>query len=286
MNRIKHDKIQIAITGANGFVGKNVRSVLHKKNIKLVSIARRNFSTYKSEKKIISANLNKNLSLKLKNCVALVHLIGTGHQNISSDFENVNVQITKNTVSLCKKSGIKKIIYLSGLGVSKNSTSGYFISKYKAEQEIINSGLDYTIFRASYILGKNDPLTKCLNNQIKNGCIIIPGSGNYHLQPIFVNDVAKIIFLSINSKQFSNKIFDLVGPEVISFHDYVTSFIGMKNIKIKNIELEEAYHSALHNPRYAYSIDDLNIMVGDFLGNHKKIKKTSKLKFKKFREIL
>ena len=225
--------MQIAITGANGFVGKNIRRILYKKNIKLVSIARRNFSTYKSEKKIISANLNKNLALKLKNCVALVHLIGTGYQNISSDFENVNVQITKNTVSLCKKSGIKKIIYLSGLGVSKNSTSGYFISKYKAEQEIINSGLDYTIFRASYILGKNDPLTKCLNNQIKNGCIIIPGSGNYHLQPIFVNDVAKIIFLSINSKQFSNKIFDLVGPEVISFHDYVTSFIGMKNIKTK-----------------------------------------------------
>ncbi len=129
-------------------------------------------------------------------------------------------------------------------------------------------------------------MTKCLNNQIKNGCIIIPGSGNYHLQPIFVNDVAKIIFLSINSKKFSNKIFDLVGPEIISFHDYVTSFIGMKNIKIKNIELEEAYHNALHNTRYTYSIDDLNIMVGDFLGNHKKIKKISKLKFKKFREIL
>ncbi len=77
-----------------------------------------------------------------------------------------------------------------------------------------------------------------------------------------------------------------MGPEVISFHDYVISFIGMKNIKTKNIEFEEAYHNALHNSRYTYSIDDLNIMVGDFLGNHKKIKKISNLKFKKFREIL
>ena len=51
MNRIKHDKMQIAITGANGFVGKNIRRILHKKNIKLFSIARQNFSTYKSEKK-------------------------------------------------------------------------------------------------------------------------------------------------------------------------------------------------------------------------------------------
>jgi len=87
-------------------------------------------------------------------------------------------------------------------------------------------------------------------------------------------------------KKFSNKIFDLVGSEVVSFNDYVKSFIGMKNIKIKNIGLEEAYHNALHNSKYVYSVDDLNIMVGDFLGNHKHIKKIFDLKFKKFREIL
>src|SRR3990170_5356721 len=96
----------------------------------------------------------------------------------------------------------KKIVYISGLGVSNNTVSSYFISKYKAENEIITSGLDYTILRASYIIGKNDPLTKNLNGQIKSGKIIIPGSGKYHLQPIFVNDVAKVIYNSVISKKF------------------------------------------------------------------------------------
>ena len=68
--------------------------------------------------------------------------------------------MTKKIIKLCKKTKIKKIIYISGLGVTSKSTSAYFISKYKAEQEIIKSGLDYTILRASYIIGKNDSLTK------------------------------------------------------------------------------------------------------------------------------
>jgi NADH dehydrogenase len=68
---------------------------------------------------------------------------------------------------LCKRAKIKKIVYNSGLGVNKSTTFGYFISKLKAEQQIIKSGLDYAILRASYIIGKNDPLTKNLLKQAK-----------------------------------------------------------------------------------------------------------------------
>jgi len=99
----------------------------------------------------------------------------------------------------------------------KKTTSSYFISKLKAEQLIVNSGLDYTIFRPSYILGTDDLLSQNLKKQIKKGFITIPGSGNYKLQPISVNDVAKIILQATTSKKFSKKIIDLVGPETVSF---------------------------------------------------------------------
>ena len=283
----KSNKLRVAVTGSTGFVGKNVRNLLHKQGVKLFSISRKNFPNYKSESKIISPDININtISKKLKNCHALVHLIGTGHQSINSTFEYVNVEQTKKIIQVCLKSKIKKIIYISGLGVSKNSTSAYFISKFKAEQAIIDSGLDYTIFRASYIIGKSDPLTKNLKNQIKSRKIIVPGSGKYHLQPIFVNDVARIIFHSIISKKFSNKIIDLVGPETVTFQNYVNIFKGKSKIKIKNVDLEHAYYDALHNKKCLYGIDDLNIMVGDFTGNHTRLKKLAGFEFKKFRDIL
>ncbi len=283
----KSIKLRIAVTGANGFVAQHTRNFLNKKGVKLYGISRKNFRNYKSESKIISPSTNINeISSKIKNCQALIHLIGTGKQTIDSTYKSVNLDLTKKIIEICKKSKIKKIVYISGLGVSNNSISSYFISKYKAEREIINSGLDYTILRASYIIGKNDPLTINLTNQIQTGKIIIPGKGNYNLQPIFVNDVAEIIHDSVIDKKFSKKIIELVGPEKVTFNEFVKLFKGKRKIKIENVELEHAYRDALDNPNSNYGIDDLNIMVGNFTGNHNKLKKLTRLKFKKFRTIL
>lgn len=283
----KSNELCIAISGANGFVGKNLRRLLYNKGINLVSIARRNFRNYKLETKIISSVISQKIPiLKLNKCHVFIHLIGTGKQNITTDYEYVNVDLTKKVITLCRKAGIKKFIFLSGLGVSKNTTSAYFISKHKAEQLIINSGLNYTIFRASYIIGKNDPLSKSLNKQIKNGTIIIPGSGKYHLQPISVNDVAEVIYRALTSKKFSNKIIDLVGPQIVTFEKYIKIFKNKKKARIKKIKLENAYYDALHNPKSIFGIEDLNILVGDFKGNHKKLQKLSKMKFKTYLEVL
>ena len=276
----------ITITGANGFVAKNLRKFLSKNHIKVIAIARKTFQKHHTETVVYSKTLlEKGLQNKLRNCDALVHLIGIGKQSSKYNFED-NIDLTKNMIKTCKKSGIKKIIYISGLGVTKNSTSDYFISKYKAEQEIINSGLNYTIFRPSYIIGKKDYLSKFILKQIKKGIVIIPGSGKYHLQPIFVEDVAKIIVESIYEKKFSNKILDLVGPEIIKFEDFVRYFVKNKKTRIQKINLESIYHDALHNPKSIYDLDSLNLLIGDYTGNLKQLQKTSNVKLRPVKDIL
>jgi len=276
----------ITITGANGFVAKNLRNFLSKNHIKVIAIARKTFQKHHTETVVYSKTLlEKGLQNKLRNCDALVHLIGIGKQSSKYNFED-NIDLTKNMIKTCKKSGIKKIVYISGLGVTKNSRSDYFISKYKAEQEIINSGLDYTIFRPSYIIGKKDYLSKFILKQIKKGIVIIPGSGKYHLQPIFVEDVAKIIVESISEKKFSNKILDLVGPEIIKFEDFVKYFVKNKKTKIQKINLESIYHEALHNPKSIYDLDSLNLLIGDYTGNLKQLQKTSNVKLRPIKDIL
>ena len=282
----KQEISTITITGANGFVAKNLRNFLSKNHIKVIAIARKTFQKHHTETVVYSKTLlEKGLQNKLRNCDALVHLIGIGKQSSRYNFED-NVDLTKNMIKTCKKSGIKKIVYMSGLGVTKNSRSDYFISKYKAEQEIINSGLDYTIFRPSYIVGKKDYLSKFILKQIKKGIVIIPGSGKYHLQPIFVEDVAKIILESISEKKFSNKILDLVGPEIIKFEDFVRYFVKNKKTKIQKINLESIYHDALHNPKSVYDLDSLNLLIGDYTGNLKQLQKTSNVKLRLIKDIL
>ncbi len=278
---------QIVITGASGFIARNLRKYLSEKNIKLISISRNDFKQFKNEHKVISKNYNeKNILSKIKNSDALIHLVGIGKQSIKTDYDMINIEFTNNIVNLCKKAKIKKFIYTSGLGVSPNTSLGYFISKYKAERQIINSGLNYTIFRPSYIVGRDDLFTKYLKKQIKKGKIEIPGSGTYSFQPIYINDVVKIILQSILQAKFRNKIIDLVGPDCITFEQYVKLFSkGTKTI-IRKINLEDVYYSAITNSNSDFGVDDLNILIGNFKGNHNKLRKITEMKFQSVLELL
>ena len=279
--------IQVVVTGASGFVAKNLRKYLSENDVNLISISRNNFRTYKNEQKIISKDYKEKFILnKIKNSNALIHLVGIGKQSVEIDYEMINVELTKHIVNLAKKAKIKKIVYNSGLGVSSKTSVGYFISKYKAEKILVNSGLNYTIFRPSYIVGKDDLFTKFLKKQIKIKTIEIPGSGQYSIQPIFINDVVKILFQSITEKKFGNKIIDLVGSEYLTFEKYVKLFCRGNKIKIKKVNLENAYYNAINNKKSNFGIDDLNILVGDFKGNYNQLEKISQIKFESVVELL
>jgi NADH dehydrogenase len=270
-------RIKVVVTGANGFVAKNLRKYLSENNVDLISISRSDFKEYNNELKIISKNYDEKIILnKIKNYDVLIHLVGIGKQSVDIDYEMINVEFTKYIVNLAKKAKIKKIIYNSGLGVSSKTSVGYFISKYKAEKIIMNSGLNYTIFRPSYIVGKDDLFTKFLKKQIKLKIIEIPGSGNYSIQPISINDVVKVFLQSI----------DLVGPDYLTFEQYVKLFSKDTKTKIKKINLENAYYDAITNSKSNFGVDDLNILIGDFKGNYNKLQKLSQMKFESVIELL
>lgn len=276
---------KIAISGASGFVGRNIGKFLAKNGFEVVALARSK-KRFDFGRTVISKDLTeKNIARHLRGSAALLHLIGTGRQSIGSDYETVNVSLTRNAVSLCKRARIKKLVYLSGLGVGKNSTSGYFISKFKAEQEIIQSGLDYTIFRPSYIIGNGDPLSQTLLGQTVRRSVVIAGSGKYRLQPIFVSDVAKVVAMSISQRQFSRKIIDLVGPKAVTYERFVRDLVGPR-VKIRHVDFEKAYHDALSSDNSQLGVDDLGLLVSDYVGDHKKLAKLSAMNFAKYEEIL
>ena len=146
--------------------------------------------------------------------------------------------------------------------------------------------MDYTIFRPSYVVGKDDLFTKDLKKQIKNGQIKLPGSGSYSIQPIHINDVVKVIFQSITTRKFRNKIIDLVGPDHVTFTQYVKLFAKGTNTSIKKTSLEDLYHDAITNPKSNLGVDDLNILIGNFKGDHTKLRKISEMKFQSIMKLL
>ena len=114
---------------------------------------------------------------------------------------------------------------------------------------------------------------------------MIPGSGKYIIQPISINDVCKIIHLASNSKIFSKKIIDLVGPEKIQFKQFLENSVSEYNVTIEKISVKKAYYNALSDQKFAYGNEDLNILLGNFQGNYKRLQKLSGIKFTKIKSI-
>ena len=101
---------RIVVVGASGFVGKNLRSFLNESKLNILAISRKNFRKHPFEVKIISTNLSDpKLQNKLKKYDALIHLIGIGRQTSKSTFEEINLNLTKDVIKICKNAGIKKL---------------------------------------------------------------------------------------------------------------------------------------------------------------------------------
>lgn len=277
--------MKILVTGASGFVAKHVRCALSKADHQIVSTSRKKVTPVLHNEENVQTDYSDDHGIMphIKSVHAAIHLVGSGKQTTGIQYHMINQRLTESVIRWCKDAGIPRIIYFSGLGVSADTTQGYFISKYMAEEAIRQSGLDYVIFRPSYIIGKDDYLSCNLQRQIKDGNVIIPGSGKYVMQPISIHDVVRIVIKSMHDDTFCNRTLDMVGPRIISYKSYVKMFVK-DSAGVTHMDAEEAYRRAICGEGTYYSIDDLNIMLGSFVGRHDELARMSGMKFHDFLE--
>ena len=130
------------------------------------------------------------------------------------------VKNTKTLIEAAKRAGIKKIIHVSIANPDSKSKLPYYRGKGLLEQAVMESGLAYAIIRPTVIFGPEDIL---INNIAwllrKSPVFAIVGSGEYKLQPIFVEDMADLMVKA--AEQTDNIIWDAVGPEIFTFNKLV-----------------------------------------------------------------
>jgi len=123
-------------------------------------------------------------------------------------------------IQAAKEAGVRRIVHLSIANPSLDSHLPYYSGKARVEKAIIESGLSYAILRPTVIFGAEDILINNIAWFVRHmPFFAVPGSGQYQLQPIFVEDIAE---LAVNAGQHeSNLAIDAVGPETFSFDDLV-----------------------------------------------------------------
>ena len=127
------------------------------------------------------------------------------------------VSNTQTLIQAAKKAGLRRIVHLSITNPDEHSDLPYFKGKAMIEGFIKESGLSYAIIRPTVIFGQEDILINNIAWLLRRFPIFtVPGSGDYQLQPVFVEDLADLVVRA--SEQDDNVILDAVGPDVFSFN--------------------------------------------------------------------
>lgn len=130
------------------------------------------------------------------------------------------VENSKTLVRAAEEAGVRRIVHVSVVRPSLDSPYAYYRAKAQVEDTIRASSLSYAILRPTVLFGGEDILLNNIAWALRRfPLFLMPGRGNYKIQPLHVDDLAQIAV--DEGHKTENVIMDVVGPEVYSFRELV-----------------------------------------------------------------
>ena len=125
-----------------------------------------------------------------------------------------------------KAAGIRRVVHISITNATLDSPLPYFRGKAQVEEALRASGLSYAILKPTLIFGREDILLNNIAWMLRKFPVFpIPGSGDYRLQPIYVEDIAR---LALEARAGDDNVeLDAVGPDAFIYEELVR-LIGRK----------------------------------------------------------
>jgi NADH dehydrogenase len=133
---------------------------------------------------------------------------------------NEAVENTQKLIRAAVEAGVRRFVHVSITNPHADSPLPYFSGKGRLEQTLMNSKLSYAILRPTVIFGDEDILINNMAWLLRHFPVfVIPGDGEYRLQPISADDMADLAVAA--GQRRDNEIIDAVGPEIYSFETLV-----------------------------------------------------------------
>jgi len=257
---------RIIIAGATGYLGTRLRRRVESERIAGV-VVRRLLPELPGVKLAIGpAGIEPIERETARDCV-LFHFIGGGRGRRARDIYDLNVRSTEMLIDFGRRCGIRRIIYMSGFGVGGESSSPYFQAKREAEELIKSSGLDYAIMRPSYVLGGNDEFKPWLLSEIAGGTVHLPGSGDYRIQPVYVDDLMRCFIALSEAEGRLEATHDFIG-EPIGFKAFIAKLLTRLGAspRIESAPIEPFIRETVVTAEPTFSPDELAILLCDIVG--------------------
>jgi NADH dehydrogenase len=153
------------------------------------------------------------LRSSLSGCGAVVHLAAIAIEKKGETYQDTNTAATERLISAARAENVQRIVFMSQNGADSRSPYPFLHSKGVAQDSIKTSRLGWTVLRPSVIFGPEDQFVNVLGRLIKLTPKVfpLPGGGGARFQPIAVDDVARVVRLSLEKKETVQQSYDLGG---------------------------------------------------------------------------
>ncbi|MBI2940218.1 MAG: NAD(P)H-binding protein [Chloroflexi bacterium] len=146
------------------------------------------------------------------------------------------VENTRTLIKAAEEAGLRRIVHISITNAAEDSPFPYFRGKAMVEKAIVQSRLSHAIIRPSVIFGTEGILINNIAWLLRRLPVFaVPGSGDYRLQPVFVEDLAEIAVDA--GLRGDNIAVDAVGPETAPFNALVRLIADTVHSRAKIIHL-------------------------------------------------
>jgi len=130
-------------------------------------------------------------------------------------FMAVELNGLQNIVTACQAHGVRRLIYITSLGVAPDASSEWLRERWRAEQFLLNSGLDVTVIRPGMIVGAGGRGFEMLASQAKKSVAIFLG-GEQKMRTIAVDDLIYYLVSVLNDPRAYQQCYDVGNDDVLT----------------------------------------------------------------------
>ena len=216
----------VLVTGATGFVGRRVTAHLAREGFRvraLVRPASRQRADLPDGMAVADGDVRdaRAVAEAARGCGAVIHLVGILRERGGQTYQAVHVDGTANVAAACREAGVRRLVHMSALGAGRGTPTAYFRTKEAAEQCVRDSGLDFTILRPSVIHGpRGEFMIQMARMVARFGPVPLVGRGDQTIQPVWVEDVARVLVEALGRDVTVGQTYDVGGPDVLTLRQF------------------------------------------------------------------
>ncbi len=221
--------MKILLTGASGFIGRNLVTTLLHAGHTLVCAVRKPPNTSSHERvSYVGIDFNKAVSPAawtpaLDGVDVVINAVGILREAPGQTFDVIHRAAPTALFAAAAEAGVRHVVQMSALGADENARSGYHLSKKAADEFLLRLPVRASIVQPSLVYGPGGASAALFELFSSLPVTMLPGGGRQMVQPVHIDDLVLAIQALIESTQGDSGTIAMVGPTAITLRDFYSS---------------------------------------------------------------